>query len=151
MLEIKKQIQFYTERVKTIKENISNEIDTMTDTESRDSERELRSNVEFIRSLKKIQTEMKGIAWLTAIKPKSPIDGSLVVDGFEIHPVALVETGGTVKVFEQCEENDTNIALWSVYVHYKGGGLDCIIDCETKEEAIAAETFLKELCVNYKP
>lgn len=63
----------------------------------------------------------------------------------EVHPCMEVEPG----IIEQVEPEDAE--FWSVYIRYDPtqnkdnfGGLDCIADCGTKEEADGLVEFLKQ-------
>ena len=66
-------------------------------------------------------------------------------DTYEIHPCVLLDDNAngtpvrnddpTGVSYEQCEEDDPNIAIWSVYGHIPGQGLESISDHPTKEEA----------------
>jgi hypothetical protein len=55
-------------------------------------------------------------------------------DNYEIGPCALLNRSDTTLV-DRCEANDPDIAFWSVYGHLRTGGLECISDHETFEEA----------------
>lgn len=68
------------------------------------------------------------------------------IDSFEVHPCTEINEEGDV---EQCEPKDAQ--FWSVYVHYKGGGLDCIADCDTEGLANDVVNFLTILIKNFKP
>jgi len=61
-------------------------------------------------------------------------------DAVEVHPCQIIEKGteGKKDVVEQCEPEDAD--FWSVYIHLVSGGLECIADCVTEQEA---ETFKK--------
>lgn len=58
-------------------------------------------------------------------------------DEFEYHPCKVVDEDKNLKKeiqsIEQCEPEEAE--FWSVYVHLIGGGLDCIADCATEDEA----------------
>jgi len=64
-------------------------------------------------------------------------------DTYEIHPCLLLDANGKpVKnddpkgvSYEQCQEDDPHIAVWSVYGHIPGQGLESISDHPTKEAA----------------
>ncbi len=63
-------------------------------------------------------------------------------DDIEMHPcVGLDENNNVTKDhskvvgYEQCDENDPDIIVWSVYGHCKEGGIECIGDSQTKEDA----------------
>ena len=57
-------------------------------------------------------------------------------DALEIHPCAVIgrDSSGTEFV-EQCEPEEAQ--FWTVYGHYRTGGLDAFEDCSTKPEATA--------------
>lgn len=61
-------------------------------------------------------------------------------DAFEVHPVAYLplrpkDIGKVCKreAVEICEEEDAD--FWSVYGHLQEGGVRCLADCATKEDA----------------
>jgi hypothetical protein len=56
-------------------------------------------------------------------------------DNYEIWPCILVNPTDPT-IFDRCEADDPNIAFWSVFGHLTEGGLECISDHETYEEAI---------------
>lgn len=72
---------------------------------------------------------------------------SHAIDDIEINPCTSWTEGNETFV-EQCEPKDAQ--FWSVYVHYEGGGLDCIADCETEEQANKVKEFLLELITRFK-
>lgn len=55
-------------------------------------------------------------------------------DNYEIWPCALLNSSDSTR-FDRCEAADPDIAFWSVYGHLRTGGLECISDHETFEEA----------------
>jgi hypothetical protein len=55
-------------------------------------------------------------------------------DNYEIWPCVLLCPYDPTR-FDRCEPDDPNIAFWSVYGHLRTGGLECISDHETFEEA----------------
>ena len=55
-------------------------------------------------------------------------------DNYEIWPCILLNPYDPTG-FDRCEANDPDIAFWSVYGHLRTGGLECISDHETYEEA----------------
>lgn len=59
-------------------------------------------------------------------------------DSYEIHPCILLDG----QHYEQCDEDNPNIAVWSVYGHIPTGGLECISDHATKDEAEKALSLL---------
>ena len=64
-------------------------------------------------------------------------------DAFEIHPCLLLDANNNpVKnddpmgiSYDQCDEDDPNLAVWSVYGHIPGQGIESISDHPTKEAA----------------
>lgn len=63
-------------------------------------------------------------------------------DNYEIRPfVALDKNNQPTKDeknivgYKQCDETDPNLFMWSVYGHLLQGGIEGIVDCETKEDA----------------
>jgi hypothetical protein len=52
-------------------------------------------------------------------------------DAIEVSPV----TGADEIGYEVCGEDEPDIAMWSVYLHLKEGGVECIADCATKHDA----------------
>lgn len=73
-------------------------------------------------------------------------------DAFEIHPCVLLDIHGKPvsrddpggMYYEQCDESDPDIAVWSLYGHLPEGGLDHIRDYNTRDEA---KNALQELQV----
>lgn len=64
-------------------------------------------------------------------------------DAYELHPVVGLDqdnnpTQDESKIvgYDQCEENDPDLLYWSVYGHIPTGGISCIADCRSKEEAV---------------
>lgn len=62
-------------------------------------------------------------------------------DNYEIWPCTLLNPSNPTSC-NRCDADNPDIAFWSVYGHFKTGGLDCISDHETFEEA---EEFMKTL------
>ncbi len=68
-------------------------------------------------------------------------------ENYEIHPCCMVgkDNSGNV-IYEQCNSDDSNIAIWCVYGHLlpQGniGGLECISDHDELEEAEEFERSL---------
>jgi hypothetical protein len=56
-------------------------------------------------------------------------------DEVEVHPVLHLETPGGEMFFEVCERDDPDIHCWSVYLHLRVGGVECIADCPTEDIA----------------
>lgn len=87
------------------------------------------ANIKFLDLVPKLAKDMKD----------APIDN------LEVHPCMEINEEGDV---EQCEPEEAQ--FWSVYVHYEGGGLDCIADCDTSDQAYELVNFLKELIKRFK-
>ncbi len=74
-------------------------------------------------------------------------------DSFEVHP-CIEEDGGTSQIDSTDEQTPH---FWSVYVRYKPnadsdfGGLDCVADCATQEEAETFKALLENLVTKYSP
>jgi len=73
-------------------------------------------------------------------------------DNYEIWPYVLLNptdpNGGT----DRCDADDPDIAFWSVYGHFRTGGLECISDHETYDEAkVFMETLPKMPLIPIKP
>ena len=70
-------------------------------------------------------------------------------DKIEMHPCCIAdeyELGGRrYRVMEQVEENDPEIAVWSVYGHVPGKGLEWLADCDLKEVAVAIQGFFQSV------
>lgn len=65
-------------------------------------------------------------------------------DALEVDPVKVL--GKTVdgeEVCEQVEEGQED--FWSVYVHLVSGGLECIADVETKQQAESLVALIENL------
>jgi len=54
-------------------------------------------------------------------------------DAFEISPVAYDDE--SKDSLSRCDENDPDIATWSVYGHLHTGEVSCIADCTSKAVA----------------
>ena len=67
-------------------------------------------------------------------------------ENYEIWPCAIVgkDNSGDL-IYETCDFDDSDIAIWCVYGHFYIGGLECISDHETLEEAEEFETTLTVL------
>ena len=78
-------------------------------------------------------------------------------DAFEIHPCLLLDANNNpVKnddpmgiSYDQCDEDDPNLAVWSVYGHIPGQGIESISDHPTKEAAQIAIISLVKACLLY--
>ena len=55
-------------------------------------------------------------------------------DNYEIGPCVLLDPTDPTR-FDRCEADDPDIGFWSVYGHLRTGGIDCISDHETYDEA----------------
>lgn len=56
-------------------------------------------------------------------------------DNYEMGACVLLNPTDSTR-FDRCDENHPDIAFWSVFGHLKKGGLECISDHETYEEAV---------------
>lgn len=63
-----------------------------------------------------------------------------IIDDFEISPVVCAEIDKGHQYWDVCEPHEAD--MWSVYVHIKEGGRQCIADCENE---ITAEQLAKIL------
>lgn len=57
-------------------------------------------------------------------------------DGVEMAPCQIIKSdyGEDVERIEDLKDYD-KIAFWSVYMHFKNGGVDCVADFKTEAEA----------------
>ena len=55
-------------------------------------------------------------------------------DNYEIGACVLLNPGD-ITLFDRCDADNPDIAFWSVFGHLKAGGLECISDHKTFEEA----------------
>ncbi len=64
-------------------------------------------------------------------------------DNYEIWPCTVVDKdiSGDL-IYETCGSDDLDIAIWCVYGHFRIGGLECISDHDTLEEAEEFERTL---------
>jgi hypothetical protein len=67
-----------------------------------------------------------------------PTDLTHRFDAVEVSPVADMGGGSMMRV---SATHDT-IACWSVYLHQKEGGVDCIADCANEEDAMVVATAI---------
>jgi hypothetical protein len=67
------------------------------------------------------------------IKPTDEIFQNF--DNYEIGACTLLNRSDPTR-FDRCNDDYPDIAFWSVFGHLKTGGLECISDHETYEEAI---------------
>lgn len=56
-------------------------------------------------------------------------------DNYEIMPCVLLSQDDLGNVYESCNADDPDIAIWCVYGHFQTGGLECISDHKTYNEA----------------
>lgn len=56
-------------------------------------------------------------------------------ENYEISPCLALNISDTI-IYEACNANNPNIAIWCVYGHLKTGGRECISDHQTYQEAI---------------
>lgn len=69
-------------------------------------------------------------------------------DDLVIEPVRIASSKGKKQEVEACEDKDAD--FYSIYVHYKEGGLECIFDVDTKLEAEKLVTLMNTMLRNYK-
>jgi len=55
-------------------------------------------------------------------------------NNYEIWPYVLLNPTDPTR-YDRCDADDPDIAFWSVYGHFQTGGLECISDHETYDEA----------------
>lgn len=66
-------------------------------------------------------------------------------NGVEVHPCAIIGKDESGKeIMEQCEPDDPALACWSVYWHLESGGLECVKDFPTEQEAEEAASLLRD-------
>lgn len=70
-------------------------------------------------------------------------------DNYELHPVVALDkdnkpTKDESKIvgYDQCTEDDPDLFMWSVYGHLPEGGISCIADCASKDEAVSIRDAL---------
>ena len=57
-------------------------------------------------------------------------------NNYEISPCQIVERDSSGEIiYEQCGFDSPDIAIWCVYGHLRTGGLECISDHDTFEDA----------------
>lgn len=56
-------------------------------------------------------------------------------DNYEIMPCVFLGEHDSGSMYESCDAKDSDIAIWCVYGHFKTGGLECISDHQTYNEA----------------
>jgi hypothetical protein len=67
-------------------------------------------------------------------------------DNYEIWPCAIVGKSDLGDlIYETCSFDDLDIAIWCVYGHLQAGGLECVSDHDTLEEAEGYERTLPTL------
>lgn len=66
-------------------------------------------------------------------------------DAVEIHPVSKQTAPDGVEMFDQCDPHDADLHCWSVYLHCRTGGLDCIADCASEPDAQLVALALEHL------
>lgn len=65
------------------------------------------------------------------------------LDNYEIMPCLIVGISETGEItYEVCDPDNQNIAIWCVYGHFRTGGVECISDHDSYEEA---KDFLETL------
>lgn len=72
-------------------------------------------------------------------------------DNYEIHPVVALDKDNqptraaqNIVAYDQCEEDDPDLYMWSVYGHLPAGGIECIADCVSKGDAELLHSGLME-------
>jgi len=64
-------------------------------------------------------------------------------ENYEIWPCTIVEKNNSGNfIYETCDFDDPDIAIWCVYGHLQTGGLECISDHKTLKEAERFERTL---------
>lgn len=66
-------------------------------------------------------------------------------DDIEVHGCAVVADDGSVETVD-----DDQAEFWSVYLHDVNGGVQCIADLETSEQASAFANLLEVIVKNHK-
>ena len=67
-------------------------------------------------------------------------------ENYEIHPCCIVgELSSGEIIYETCNFDDPHIAIWCVYGHFRRGGIECISDHNTLEDAEKFEKTLPAL------
>lgn len=104
-----------------------------------------------IKESRRVNTPYFNQLWKAANGTEPEVSGPLAelypgisdqYDCFEIHPVHKIGENA----WEQCSAEEAE--MWSVYVHLKLGGLQCIADCNTEQDAEKMVEFLKQLNAN---
>ena len=67
-------------------------------------------------------------------------------DDVEYHPMSQIKDE-EIEYIEQCKKGEED--FWSVYIHLCEGGLECIADVETEEQAKEFAKFIKTITKNY--
>lgn len=70
-------------------------------------------------------------------------------DGFEIHPCKEYKAPSGARFIEQIDEGE-QADMWSVYVHLKEGGLSCIADLDTEQQALDFVEMIETLLNNHE-
>lgn len=79
---------------------------------------------------------------------KSPTPEQLEnYDALEIHPMKdnaseMDEIEDDSTYFEACEPDEAEI--WTVFLHYREGGIEALTDCDTKEMALSVAGVLSK-------
>jgi hypothetical protein len=64
-------------------------------------------------------------------------------ENYEIWPCAIVgKSNSGDLIYETCNFDDLDIAIWCVYGHFYTGGIECISDHDTLKEAEEFERTL---------
>jgi len=94
----------------------------------------MKFKVKFSFELKRKSAKNNSLQYLKFI----PEEAKSKWDEIEIHPIVEDENGFCEVV------NEGQESFWSVYLHQTNGGLNCIADLPTKNDALKFEQLLKE-------
>ncbi len=70
-------------------------------------------------------------------------------NGIEVHPCKEYPDGKGASFVEQCEPEEAD--FWSVYLHLKAGGLECVADLPTEALANSLADLLTLTQKAFKP
>lgn len=71
-----------------------------------------------------------------------------VWNNIEVSPVKVVMDDVYGNFVEVCDGKDAD--MWSVYLHDVNGGVQCIADCESEDDAIELRGLLKNAVRSYQ-
>ena len=86
-----------------------------------------------------VSKPQKGITFYT------PFDWG-TINAFEMHGIEETAEDGCMQITD-----DTPPHFWSVYVHLEEGGVMCIADCETKQQASDLYDLLEAVTSRFTP